>query len=84
MLFAFISSYAAFLTVKEGEPMPYISMSSFEEELQNAQQFFSWVLTLFGKVWELLTTNRKFMFVATLLIISAVAALFIRLRHIRG
>ena len=63
---------------------PGIYLSGFEAELEDAQQFFSWVLTLFGKVWELLTTNRKFMFVAALLIISAVAALFIRLRHIRG
>lgn len=63
---------------------PGIYLSSFEAELQEAQQFFSWFVSFFGGLWTFMTAHPKLMLVVALIILSAVAALFIRLRHIRG
>ena len=64
--------------------MPYISVSSFDAELQEAQQFFGWFISFFSGLWTFMTAHPKLMLVVALIILSAVAALFIRLRHIRG
>ena len=63
---------------------PGLYLSGFDAELENAQQFFSWFISFLSGLWTFMTTHRKFMFVVALIILSAVAALFIRLRHIRG
>lgn len=64
--------------------MSYISLSSFDVELDKAQQFFSWFISFFSELWTFMTTHPKLMLVVALIILSAVAALLIRLRHIRG